>query len=623
MIGHITIYTPEGAPLLETTLQDDSRYQHALSSPEQITLRFQRALPLSLPYGAYVLYQEVRWELLAPYTPEMEDGLVRYELTLYRPSGLIEQVAMLYSSAGQAVQVDFDLTDSLEAHARLVEDNLNRRLSTSLDTPPWRIHLVGVRDEGHKHIAYHNLNALEALGKITEAWGCYWWAEGREIYLGKHPEAGEVVEIRLGEVAQRISRQGTPRARIGRLYAFGSSRNLPPSYRDKRLCLPVEHPYVTLGDDQAGGAERVEVFDDVYPHYIGQVERVERQTTGEQELFVITDQGIQIHREHLLPGTPLMMSFVSGALRGMHFEVQILPGQGYRIVPNETYGKLLPAGLIRPEAGDRYIPYGFDISLVGTQYIPQAEQALLRRATQWLDEQGQSGERIEVVTNPTYMHEHQLRFALGDRVRLTLRSESAPQIGTVARLEYPLSMPSAQSLTITEGRPVQDGVLGRVLAQAETQRQRLEHLSRTLAERQSARELYVEYSVDGEHEWHSLPSEQDRFIRQRVGAQGIWSPPLRLRGEDVLQVQVWSQSGAIFLNGAVETTLVAFVYRGREDISDTLPPTAYRWTRQSSNPATDAVWNALNASAGRSLRLTPSDVDRTAHFVVSVNDERL
>lgn len=102
---------------------------------------------------------------------------------------------------------------------------------------------------------------------------------------------------------------------------------------------------------------------------------------------------------------------------------------------------------------------------------------------------------------------------------------------------------------------------------------------------------------------------------------GIWSSPLQIRGEDVVQVQVWSESGTQFINGAVDTTLVAFVYRGSKEIGDTLPTTAYRWTRQSANTDTDAIWNALNSSMGRTLRLTPEDVDRSAHFTVIVTTE--
>lgn len=131
--------------------------------------------------------------------------------------------------------------------------------------------------------------------------------------------------------------------------------------------------------------------------------------------------------------------------------------------------------------------------------------------------------------------------------------------------------------------------------------------------------LSVEYSEDGRTGWHAGGKATDRYLRQRVGEDGVWSEAIRIAGEDAILVQVWSNSGDTFANGKVETELVAFVYRGAEDISDTIPAGAYSWERISSNPDTDRVWTSLHNGIGRRLQLNAEDVVRRANFNVIVD----
>ena len=625
-IGEITIYTPSGQPLITTTLHDDSRYTNAINEPERVVLRFDRVEPVVIPYGAYIVYQARVWRLYSKYTPEMEDALARYEATFYQPSALLSEVAMLYTKAGR-IEGAFDLTDSIEAHARVLQDNLNRRYPIGVQIgednsslSQWQVVIQGNVEATHKHISYQSMSTLEAIGKIVEVWKCSWWGVGATIYIGSRADTNGVIDIRLGEIAQRLNPEDTASKHIGRLYAFGSTRNIPTSYRAERLCLPSSTPYIV--GDETGGREHVEIFEDIYPRYVGRISSVGKEGDDGDEIYTISDNELTITQDKLLSGQSLTLSFASGALRGMDFEAQITQGKGYRIVPNETYGTRLPAGHITPSVGDEYIPHGFDISLVGESYIPRAEQELLQKATQWLEANEHYDGNIEIIADPVYIGRNDINIALGVRARITIDNATGANIlATISRIEYPLSSPYEQTITASQGRATRTGVLGRLLEESERQRYNIERLTESIRERQRTSQLYIEYSQDGVNGWHLVANDSDRYIRQRVGANGIWSSPLQIRGEDVVQVQVWSESGTQFINGAVDTTLVAFVYRGSKEIGDTLPTTAYRWTRQSANTDTDAIWNALNSSMGRTLRLTPEDVDRSAHFTVIVTTE--
>lgn len=135
----------------------------------------------------------------------------------------------------------------------------------------------------------------------------------------------------------------------------------------------------------------------------------------------------------------------------------------------------------------------------------------------------------------------------------------------------------------------------------------------------SAESLHIEYSQDGSTGWHIGGLSTDRYIRHKVGDDGIWSEPIRIAGEDAVQVQIWSKNGLVFSNGQVDTELVAFVYRGAQDISDSIAPSAYSWERISSNPDTDRVWASLHQGVGRVLHLSSEDVVRRASFNVIVS----
>lgn len=133
--------------------------------------------------------------------------------------------------------------------------------------------------------------------------------------------------------------------------------------------------------------------------------------------------------------------------------------------------------------------------------------------------------------------------------------------------------------------------------------------------------LYIEYSQDG-NSWHKQGESTDRYVRQRVGEKGVWSGPIRIAAEDSIIVQVWSERGIQFFDRNISTTLYAFVYKGAKEISQTLPPNAFRWQRLSANAEHDVIWTERHASAGRSLIITPDDLERSATFSVQILDIR-
>jgi hypothetical protein len=97
-------------------------------------------------------------------------------------------------------------------------------------------------------------------------------------------------------------------------------------------------------------------------------------------------------------------------------------------------------------------------------------------------------------------------------------------------------------------------------------------------------------------------------------------------GEDgisPIQVSVLSINGSMFHNGMINTTLIAKVYQGSVDITDTLNQNCFRWVRTSADSESDTAWNLLHANFGSNvLNISGSDVFIKAVFncIVTTNN---
>ena len=92
-----------------------------------------------------------------------------------------------------------------------------------------------------------------------------------------------------------------------------------------------------------------------------------------------------------------------------------------------------------------------------------------------------------------------------------------------------------------------------------------------------------------------------------------------VNGKDAVTVVVTSDRGTTFHNGFGETTLCAYVYRGGEDITNTVDSSRFSWRRTSSNTLHDDAWNMAHEGFGKSVIITSADVEQQANFECLVN----
>lgn len=79
-------------------------------------------------------------------------------------------------------------------------------------------------------------------------------------------------------------------------------------------------------------------------------------------------------------------------------------------------------------------------------------------------------------------------------------------------------------------------------------------------------------------------------------------------------VDIISTNGGVFKNGEINTTLIARVYRGSEDVTDSIDANNFRWTRTSNDTDGDVAWNTSHFGGTKQITITVNDVLTRATF---------
>ena len=303
---------------------------------------------------------------------------------------------------------------------------------------------------------YDNMNLLDALFSMAdkEKWDCDCWITDNIIHFGRN-EYGDSVRIELGVEASAMTRSDSKGTYATRIYAFGSTRNIPADYRpvdeqtvvngvvQRRLMLPADTPYIDVYPDMSEeeAIEDIVVFENVYPRRTGTLSDVHIRTEevkdedGTKETvtyYRYKDTGLEFKDEYLIEGQELRIRFQSGKLNGMEFGVIFNPdpkddmrgAQLWEIVRNEDYGRMLPDDTLRPENGDEYVLSGFNIQLVSDRYTPEAEQELKGKAQEYADRRKRDDGTYNTTLDSEWVYNDRLRrfYEFGQKVFLVNRA---------------------------------------------------------------------------------------------------------------------------------------------------------------------------------------------------------
>lgn len=87
-----------------------------------------------------------------------------------------------------------------------------------------------------------------------------------------------------------------------------------------------------------------------------------------------------------------------------------------------------------------------------------------------------------------------------------------------------------------------------------------------------------------------------------------------IENELVYKVDLMPINGNVFKYGIDETTIVATVYRGASNITDSLPASAFVWQKTDRNGTHDTTWEAAHASTGKQLVVHKNDINKIGNI---------
>lgn len=93
-----------------------------------------------------------------------------------------------------------------------------------------------------------------------------------------------------------------------------------------------------------------------------------------------------------------------------------------------------------------------------------------------------------------------------------------------------------------------------------------------------------------------------------------------IENQKMYRLVISSSNGNIFKNGIINTTLYATVFSWDENVTDSLDPNQFIWTRVSDDTEGDAVWNADHAGGTKSVEIDSDDVKVRATFFCDLID---
>lgn len=429
------ILTKNNTLRAEVLPNDGSRWRKELMTEEYVSLKFQRKQLISLQNGDYITFEGKNYYVVKASRPKWNTskGCWEYEQKFYAEWEKWKYRKFFFDRQNGNFEKSWSLTQFISYFLNLFVDNLEEAGLGNDWT--WEVHDNNLLTTV-KNITFDGVYLFDGITAIARTWDTEWWVVNHTLHIGKC-EFGTAVPFQIGGLISDMSASESDGKYATRLYAFGSTRNLPKNYRgevsgsvvegavEKRLMLPEGTDYVDAWENLADEdvVEDIAIFDDIYPRRVGTMSNVTTKPytdTIEDEggettevtwnAYRFRDAGITFKTDYMIDGEELRIVFQTGLLAGCDFAVAFNPdgvaeetsadAQLFEIIRNEDYGTALPNDTLKPQNGDTYILYGFDTSFVGETYVPLAEQELLAAAQARVAEMVKDDNTYTCTTDP-------------------------------------------------------------------------------------------------------------------------------------------------------------------------------------------------------------------------------
>lgn len=420
----IDIKDISGAILLTTLINEGCKRKFTLMKEDYIMLKFSLENPIYFKLGSNVECNFGLFEVCDLQKPAFNTNTAGYdyELRLDAYYWKWKNKIFKYTPETTGQEASWNLTAPLDVQAGIVLRNL-KALGYTYKGQDFVFSIDSTVENKSQLMSYDNINILDACFEMAKKWDCECWVTENIIHFGRC-ESGDAVDFEIGKNVQEMSQSESQSTYATRIYAFGSTRNIPADYRpidetvvvngvvQRRLMLPEGTPYIDAYPDMTTeeAVEQVVIFDEVYPRRTGimsdvttievtdKVENEDGTTTEEKwNAYRFRDTGVNFSEKYILLGQELRIRFASGLLNGLEFAVKFNPegkpekledgrwnpeAQLWEIVRNEDYGRPLPGDVLFPQDGDEYVLSGWDSTKITELGLVGAAEQELKEKTE-------------------------------------------------------------------------------------------------------------------------------------------------------------------------------------------------------------------------------------------------
>lgn len=403
----VTVYDGAGSVRAVVKYGNDARLVRELQGSSDISFQAEFNTIQSIGRGDYIVFDGEKYVLLEyPQIDKFSTNKYVYRLTFTHNFFLLKDIQFLVidnpetSFYGTMEDVlDMIITNANRGHSGLF-------IKGTVDSTEYRNH------------QFNNEDCLTVLQRIAADYDLeyqYLPATGNKIEISVKKQVGiatgNYFEYGKNNTLTKINRQSTGRELLcTRLWAYGSTRNIPASYGYPRLKLatePVTREFYGMH------VERTKVFDDIFPERTGTVtsytytekDPIENSTYAMVDStmpFDLKEKDLNGNTVYLIPGTTAKIHFNTGDLAGFEFEVLDYDhaAKTFYLIPfKEANGQMYPDATLKPAAGDKYKL--LDINLPQS-YIDDAVTRLQAAADAYIDEFSNPKPVYTVETNPQY-----------------------------------------------------------------------------------------------------------------------------------------------------------------------------------------------------------------------------
>lgn len=229
-----------------TTINEGSKRHFLLMQEDYITLLFSLSNPVYFKLGDYVDNELGIFELVDLYKPTYNTttGAYDYELRLDAYYWKWKNKKFFYTPETTGREAAWNLTATLDTHLNVFLDNL-KALGYKFRDLDFTWDIDSTVENTSKLVSYDNVNLIDALTQMAETWECEWWITEHVIHFGRC-EYSSPVDFKAGDLTDTenvnvnsMTRSDSQTNYATRIYAFGSTRNIPSSYR-KDLIFDVK-----------------------------------------------------------------------------------------------------------------------------------------------------------------------------------------------------------------------------------------------------------------------------------------------------------------------------------------------------------------------------------------------